>query len=233
MKKIVLIATLAAAPFIVQTSSADILARWTFESSVPVGAPGAGNFLPGIVPEIGAGTATGFHLGASIYSNPTGNGSVESLSSTNWVAGDFYQFSVSTIGFSALTVSYDQVSSSTGPGQFTFNYSTDGINFTQLGGTLTVLVNTALNTWGSVTPIATTSYTNDLSAITALNESSLVYFRVTDASAVSAGGGTVAVAGTSRIDNFMVQATPVPEPQGLAVVGGLSLLATVRKRRRA
>jgi hypothetical protein len=45
MKKLVVIAALAAATLMIQTSAADVLTRWTFETSGPAGAPGTGNFL--------------------------------------------------------------------------------------------------------------------------------------------------------------------------------------------
>ena len=231
MKKFAVIAALIAAPFIATTTTvaADILARWTFETSVPVGAPGAGNFLTNITAEIGSGVASGFHLGASIYSNPAGNGSAESFSSTNWAVGDFYQFALSTVGYTGLTVSFDQISSGSGPSQFLFTYSTDGTTFTPFGSAYSVL---SAPSWSSGTPTPLTSYTNGLASITALDNTSVVYFRLVNNSATAVNGSPVAVGGTDRVDNFMVEATPIPEPQGLAIVVGLSLLAMISRRRR-
>lgn len=229
MKKFVVIAGLIASPFIVSTASADILARWTFETSVPVGAPGAGAFLTNLTAEIGSGVASGFHLGASIYSNPAGNGSVESFSSTNWAVGDFYQFTLSTVGYTGLTVSFDQISSGSGPSQFLLTYSTDGTTFTPFGSPYSVL---SAPSWSSVTPTPLTSYTNVMTSITALDNTSIVYFRLVNNSSTGVNGSPIATGGTDRVDNFMVEATPVPEPQGMALVGGLSLLLMIFRRRR-
>src|ERR1700742_1621680 len=52
---------------------ASIIADWTFETSQPVT---AGPYSP----EIGAGSASGSHAGASTYSTPAGNGSAHSYS---------------------------------------------------------------------------------------------------------------------------------------------------------
>jgi len=58
-----------------QATRADIIATWTFETSVPTT---AGPFSP----EVGSGSALGYHAsGSAVYSNPAGNGSLESFSS--------------------------------------------------------------------------------------------------------------------------------------------------------
>ena len=86
---------------------ADTLADWTFESSIPAT---SGPFAA----EIGTGAASGHHASTSTYSSPAGNGSAHSFSSNTWAAGDYYQFSTSTLGDSAISLSFDQTSSSTG-----------------------------------------------------------------------------------------------------------------------
>jgi len=205
---------------------ADTLAQWTFETSVPTTAGP-------LAPEVGSGSALGFHAGTTAYSNPVGNGSTESFSSTNWLVGDYYQFSFSSVGFTGLTLSFDQTSSGTGPRDFNVAYSTDGSSFTTFQS-YAVLANAAPNpTWSATTaqPIYTLSI--DLSGIAALNDQASVFIRLVDASTVSAAGGTVASGGTNRVDNFTAMASAVPEPGSLALLlAGVGVLGFVGRRQR-
>jgi hypothetical protein len=121
------------------------LALWTFEASVPVN---AGPHTPesGAYAFAGISAANGVHADPNTaYNNPTGNGSVESFSSTNWGVGDYYEFKTRTLGYMGVTVSWDQTSSNTGPRYFVLQYSTDGSTFTQLGSQYSVLANAAPN----------------------------------------------------------------------------------------
>jgi hypothetical protein len=213
-----------------QTASyCQVLATWTFETSLPAANQGAGTWFTNIAPEIGSGTASALHSGPSIYTSPVGNGSTHSMSSTNWAVGDLYQFVVSTVGSTGIAVSYDQISSATGPGKFNFQYSTDGINFTTFATDYTVIANASPNTWGSGSHSAASFYSYDLSSISALNNNPTVYFRVVDDSTTSANGGTVGTGGTDRVDNFSVSV--VPEPC-VPALGGLGVLAMMVFRRR-
>ncbi len=213
---------------------AQVLTKWTFETSQPVT---AGPFSP----EIGSGSALGFHSGnggTTTYSTPAGNGSSHSFSANGWAVGDYYQFQTSTLGDSgALSVSFDQTSSNTGPGQYQFGYSTDGVNFTSLGGVYTVLANAAPNApWNATTSSSAYTLTYDLSSIVGgLDNQNNVYFRLTDAGTTSANGGVVAVAGTDRVDNFTLSMTAAPEPSTMALglLGGLAVLGLRARRSRA
>ena len=93
------------------------LAVWTFETSLPATA-GPHAAEGGI--NAGAGSpASGFHASASVvYSNPAGNGSAESFSSTFWSVGDYWQFSTSSVGYTDIHLAWDQASSNTGPRDF-------------------------------------------------------------------------------------------------------------------
>ncbi len=207
------------------------IAQWTFETSLPSGftlSTAAGVPSTSLSPEIGSGSAFGLHSGASFYTSPAGNGSLRSFSSTNWAIGDYYQFSTSTLGFSGIAVDYDQISSSTGPGKFALFYSTDGTSWTQFGPEYTVLVNSSPNTWSSGTYNPSSHFSYDLSAVTALDNATTVYFRLQDTQTTSAGGATVATGGTDRVDNFTVSV--VPEPATCALLGlGFAALLIRRK----
>ena len=238
---VVLVAAVAAASLV--SARADILANWTFETLSSTNSIfGAGDSpaatQSGVGADFGSGTASAAHASAATaWSTPAGNGSPHSWSANTWAVGDYYQFEVSATGFKDLSVSYDQISSSTGPGIFKFGYSTDGVNFTY-GSDYTVLVNSSPNVWSAGTPILTSSFSENLSAIIALNNQATVFFRLVDdatTSASQANGGSTAPGstGTDRVDNFVVSADPVPEPASLAfgLVGGFAWLVALRRKR--
>jgi hypothetical protein len=226
-KQISILAAAVLALSVSAGASADTLAQWTFETSVPItSGPHAA--------EVGSGSALGSHTSASTaYSNPVGNGSAESFSSNNWSVGDYYQFQVSTLGYADVKLAWDQISSSTGPRDFKLSYSTDGVSFSDFT-TYSVIVNASPNNWSSGTPITNSSYAYDLSTIGALDNQAAAWFRLVDISAVAANGGLVATAGTDRVDNFTVSAMPVPEASTYALMlAGLGLVGFMARRRLA
>ncbi len=198
--------------------SATTIAGWTFETSVPTTAGP-------LAAEIGSGSALGVHAGATAYSNPVGNGTAESFSSTNWVAGDYYQFATSTVGFESLSFSVDHTSSGTGPRDFKVAVSTDGSTFSDVY-TYSVLANAAPNVWTTGSYLANGTYSTPLPAT--LDDAATVYVRVVMTGDASANGGTVASGGTSRVDTVLISGTEIstiPEPSSIALVlvslGGL------------
>jgi hypothetical protein len=208
------------------------IASWTFETSMPAGAPGAGAWITNIASEVGSGTASGFHAGVATYSNPVGNGSANSFSANTWAVGDYFQFAVSTIGYTGIGVYFDQASSATGPGRFTLAYSIDGNSFTPViaATDYTVHENAFPNSWNSTTASSLFSHAYDLSSVTELNNSFAVYFRLVNSSTISAGGGIVnPTAGTSRVDNFSVAVVPEPSTMALTALGGLLGLVAARR----
>ncbi|MFO0839549.1 MAG: PEP-CTERM sorting domain-containing protein [Phycisphaerae bacterium] len=199
-------------------ASASNIATWTFETTIPATAgPHAA--------ELGSGSATGFHSDASsVYSNPSGNGSVESFSSNFWSVGDYYQFQVSTTGYNSITIDWDQTSSNTGPRDFQLSYSTDGATFTNVGSVYAVLANAAPNpVWSAGTPQPIFHF-GPISLPAGANNQAAVYVRLSDASTISANGGTVATSGTDRVDNVAINGVPEPATLTLLAIGALGLI---------
>lgn len=231
MKKVtpILLAALLA-PLTATLLKADTLAIYTFESSVPAT---AGPFSP----EVGSGSALGFHSGATFpttaYSSPAGNGSAHSFSANGWSVGDYYQFQVSALGYSGITLSWSQTSSGTGPQDFALQYSTDGSTFSPFA-TYAVLSNSnPPGFWNSTTPVSNYDYAYDLSSVSAINNAGTVYFRLVDLDTTSVSSATVGSGGTDRVDNFAIMAVPEPATLGLSVIGGLALLGLNMRRVRS
>lgn len=204
-------------------ANADILANWTYEVSVPTT---AGPFAA----EAGVNAATSQSLGGTggTYSNPVGNGTVESFSSNGWDVGDYFQFSTSTLGYNGITVQFDQVSSGTGPRDFNLQYSVNGTDFFNIQS-YSVLANaTPNNFWSSGTYFPEHTYTGAGPA--AMDNQATVWFRMTQATTVSANGATVAAAGTSRFDSVIINGNVVPAPASVALLGLAGLVGGRRRR---
>jgi hypothetical protein len=236
MKKSLLCLASLLACFTITSAKANVIADWTFQSALSTNNIIGAGLTPsgtqsGVLADIGTGTASASHATAgSAWSIPAGNGSTNSWSVNNWSVGDYFQFQVSTLTFQNINVSFDQTSSGTGPRDFGLYYSTNGTIFTQFGANYSVLPNAAPNTpWSVTTQNSAYSFSFDLSAITALNNSAADYFRLVDQTTSSASGGVVGTGGTDRVDNFMV--STVPEPATL-VLTGMGLMALVALRRK-
>lgn len=195
------------------------IAQWTFETSVPTTAgPHAA--------EVGTGNASAV-LASSVaaFSNPAGNGSLESFSANNWAVNDYYQFTTSTIGLQTISFGLDHTSSNTGPRDFAVSYSVDGTVFLPLA---TYAVTN--DSWGTVTnnPISTKG---PYALPAAVDNLATVYVRVAVAGSTGVNGSPIATTGTSRVDNVTFSGEPIPEPASLSLLalGGLML----GRRRRA
>jgi hypothetical protein len=187
-----------------------VLADWTFETTQP---RTAGAFAP----EIGNGSAIGHHADPSaVYSTPLGNGSLDSFSSNTWTAGDYYQFSTSTVGFTGILFRFDQTGSDNGPRDFKIQYSADGAAFTDLTSTDYKVTNDSWPVFG--TP-RRASAKGDFAGPASLDDQAMVYFRILDDSSTSITGFFVEGVGTDRVDNVTISASAaVPEPSALAPV---------------
>jgi len=224
MKKSLAIVLGCSLSFVAATAQADTLANWTFETSLPTT---SGGHLAEAGLNAGTSQAYGSHASSStVYSNPAGNGSLESFSSNFWAIGDYYRFTTNSVGFENISISFDQTSSNTGPRDFILEWGTDGVVYNTFA-----TYQVAPISWSSGTGNPLSSYSFDLSSITALNDSPSVYFRLTVATDVSSNGtGTIATAGTNRVDNIVISGTAIPAPGALALLG---LAGLVSRRRRA
>ena len=199
---------------------AAIVADWTFETSVP---NAYGTTIGGIVAESGdnasTSTASGVHANSKTsWSSPLGNQTLHSFSADYWAANDYYQFSVSTVGFVQISVAFDQISSSTGPANFHFEYSTDA------GASFSTFADYAIK--HTAFTISSTTFNENLSAMTGLDNSAGVVFRLVDANSISENGATVQTGGTDKIDNFVVSGiSAVPETPAWGAISGAGLLA--------
>lgn len=226
--------SLLSALLIAATASAAPLASWNFESldpnhnDNPFGTTPFNDLGP-IAADGGTGSLSAHHAIAAAYKSLTGNGSTESVSSQAWSVGDYYQFTTSSLGFGSLVVSFDQQGPGTGPKDFDFTYSTDGTTFTKFASYTQTTDSWASS--GERKAISLKSF--DLSGVSALTNQSAVYFRLVNTSTAAINGTTVDpsnTGGSSRLDNVLVSAAPVPEPASMAALG-LGVAAFFRRRK--
>lgn len=226
MKKILVLAAMAVT-FVGFTSEcvrADVveLAGWTFETSLPTtGGPHAAE--EGLF----AGTSLASSNSGGTFSNPAGNGSVESFSSNGWDVGEYFQFSTSTLGYQDITIEWDHTSSGTGPANFTLQYS---LGIVWQDATSYSVTNDSWSTNpANFRPASRRSFS--FSTVTDMNNVDTVLFRLTVANGTAVNGSPIAATGTSRVDNFFVRATAVPEPSALLLVGSVLGAGFLRRRR--
>lgn len=226
--RVAILAAVLSAP-----AHAVVLAGWTFETNTPPLTSGATSG-PAVSAETGTrpGTLGGVHSTAATWNTPFGNGSENSYAADTWTAGDYFQFSSSSTGHENVTVSLDQIGANGSPRDFQFSYSIDGTNFVNFGATYQVELNAPVNiAWDNEVATALTTYTFDLSGISALDDAAAIYFRISQVGTTSVNGTTVTASGFSRIDNVVINGTAiVPEP-ATALLGIAGLLGFLRRRR--
>jgi len=207
-----------AALMVCSMSYGDVLAEWTFETSVPTTA--GGHLAEGGV-FAGSSFASGFHASAAtVYSNPVGNGSFESFSSNNWSVGDYYAFQTSTVGYESISITWDQTRSGTGPQFFDLYWSTDGSNFFLLVDNYDV----PAITWMSGTPDATLTTSFAAAGPAALDNQASIWFLMVADSAPSS------TAGSNRVDNIVINGNVIPAPGAFALIGVAGLISRRRRR---
>jgi len=202
-------------------ASADVIAGWSIPTAVTATTAATYSYgAANLGAQVSGSMLSGTHSSASTaWSSPAGNGSTYALSSNGWNVGDYYQISLATIGYNAVSVAWDQTRSSTGPAGFEAVLSVDGgSTFSSLGAYTVNQVS-----WSTSVPVTTSSFASVASA--ADNQASVIIrFKVVTA-------GTSTTTGTNRIDNISVNGTvvPVPSPGAIALVGLAGLVA--RRRR--
>jgi MYXO-CTERM domain-containing protein len=178
--------------------------------------------------DVTAGTSlSAFHaLAATTWSTPAGNGSQYSFSSNNWSVGDYYQITLSTLGYGNVSLSWDQTRSSTGPSSFRVDVSTDGTNFSTILASYSViqagLAASGTVAWSTNAANYQSAFTTTVASIAGADDAASLTFRFVNLS-------TVAVGGTNRIDNIIVSGDVVPAPGAIALLG-LAGLAARRRR---
>ena len=209
--------------------AATVLARWTFEVNPPPDAIDRAELGP-VEADEGQGQAYGFHAAATAdYSTPGGNGSANSLSSNSWRPGDYYEFRLATLQWEDIVVTWDQARTSTGPGAFNCEYSTDGVTYVAFTTGYTVPVNAAPQAWSSSVRQPLFGFSADLSGLAEVEHAAELRLRLRQMES-----GLLAT-GASRVDNFVVTAetaaTAVPEPSA-AALGAVAVAAWLLRRRR-
>ena len=194
------------------------IAIWNFNDSNLIVDHGVGAVTTDIIAAnilFAAGTTNNARLG-----NPAGQALSLQGGSGTINNGRHITFNVSTLGSSNIVVSFATQGTSTGFNNNQFQYSLDGITFVDFGPAYT-----PATAFGSVPLVFT------LSSIAGLNDNANAAFRIVFNGASSATG-------TNRIDNFVVEGSPlapsgVPEPTTMALLlSGLSGLYGLRKRRK-
>lgn len=187
-----------------------LIAGWDFEnttitgtnSSAPTVTPAAANLGTNPLGSV----FTGYHSNtASDWSAGTGNGSTKAATVQTWTVGDYWQIKLSTAGYKDIKLALSQRGSGTGPKDFKLQYSTDGTTYSDISGATYAIAN---DTWSTLQTVSIRTF--NLSALTAINDRSEVYFRIVNPSTASIGGGTVAAGGTSQVDDILVEGLPIP-----------------------
>src|SRR5688500_889060 len=97
----------------------DTIAHFGFELNTPPDLSNSAAYPP-VAADSGANAfVSGAHSGSGTdWTTPVGNGSANSFSANVWMAGDYFQFTGSTLGFEDVALSWDQTRSATGAGVF-------------------------------------------------------------------------------------------------------------------
>ncbi len=200
-----------------QAAVADELAVWNFNDSDLNVDHGSGTLTSNLnVVNIlfAAGTTNNARLG-----DPAGQALSLQGGTSNANNGRNLTFNVSTAGFANIVVSFATQGTSTGFNSNQFQYSLDGINFTDFGPPYT-----------PATAFGTLPIVFSLVSIAGLNNNPNAAFRIVF-------NGATTSTGNNRIDNIVVEGTSasvasIPEPTtALLLLTGLGGLYKLKRRR--
>jgi hypothetical protein len=171
------------------------------------------------------------------FASVSGNGSAKALTASHWGVGDFYQFNVPTTAIMNVIISFDQLSSGTGPHSFSLLYSNDGgADFSTLAGyTLVTSASQSNSTTSSVststwaTGASFSGFNYSFALPSTMDDQASAVFQLVDEAANTATG----TAGTDRIDNVVVAGTAivVPEPATFSLLTAAASAVLLRRRR--
>lgn len=174
------------------------LAEWTFPNNPD------NNVVDTATPENSTEILTVVGTNAATFTSD--GASTSAAQATGWqegVGSKFWHAKVNTVGYKDVFVSVKLRSSNTGPKDFLLQYrlSPDEAWLDIIGGAFSVGNNF---TTGILDLVPLPENTNNAEA---------VYLRLIMNSSTSVNGGTVAGTGTNRIDDFIITASPVTEPE--------------------
>ncbi len=241
MKNGLILAVTAGTAIFAASASANVVAYWNFNNSTGNSTSGQLGTLNSLAPDQGAGTLSIGGGSPTITFNTnnagTANGVVGTFTGSTLNAlgadisggaismqggvggagpvtanGGYIQFAISMSGFKDLQVSFSTRGTGTGFHVGQLSYSTDGVSFTNNGAA-----------WDGGASSSFFLVSRDLSSIVALNNAPSVTVRLTLSGASGSGGN-------NRIDNVQLNATPIPAPASLALVGLGGLVAGRRRR---
>lgn len=253
--------TAAATAATIGAANADTITLWNFNSTTP-----DANTTTGITsPAIGSGTASVLaSLTQSFASGDASGGSSDPATGddSGWGLTTFpavttgsgtagARFAVSTVGFTDIQLSLDLRTSNTASRYWQFQYSTDGISFTAIGGSTVNGVSHVLTSGGG--DFWNNGWSVNLTGISGVDNNSSFAFQIvsifspeafTQATtpftaynaseafrASNSDDRAYASSGTARLDMVTVSGTVIPEPTTWAL-GGLGIAALLIFRRR-
>lgn len=214
------------------SASADVITQWNFNNITP------GNVATA-TPSTGSGSLVLFGGLTTPNTGSAGAGSTDTAATNLAFQTTTYalqggsargvQFSVSTAGFTGISVSWDQRHSNTSARGVEFFYSTDGTNFISFAS----FTATSGDAWFNNRSV-------DLSSIAAVDNNSNFSFRIlqraTSGSNYEASNplSTYASTGTVRFDMVTINGiAAVPEPTSIALLGSVLVGASFMRGRRS